>query len=148
MQMEKFKDDESEVIEKGSMVKSSVFESSPSVTFSPLLWITISDFVNIDKSKKLSNSYPHGFSDDGESTFFGKTRTILKQSNRVTDQIGTVRRSSRKMEISHQKKVFEIQSFLVLGFKNLNNVQWKEVNLNFNDPMPKYALKVGKDYKI
>ena len=142
--MERLKEDESEIIEKGSMVKSSVFGSNSNKTFCPLLWITISDFVNLDKSKNLSNSYPHGFSEDGESTFLGKTRSILKQSNRVTDQIGTVRRSSRKMEISHQKKVFEIQSFLVLGFKNLNNVQWKEVNLNLNKPMPKYALKVGK----
>lgn len=138
------KTNDSELLSKGDFFKSCVFGSKQTLTFQNQAWISITDFVNIDKSKKLTKNFPHGLTEDGETIFLGKTRSILSQSNRVTDQIGTVKRSSRKMEIVHRNRVFEIQSFLVIGFRDLNNCQWKMVDLEEAKTMPNYALRVGK----
>ncbi len=129
-----------DLLSKESYVKSCVFCSDPRICFQDLAWLTISDFVNIDKSKKLTRNFPSGLDADGEATFIGKTRSILSQSNCVTDKLGTVKRSTRKMEIIHQGKLFEIQQFLVMGLRDLNNCEWKPIK-----DLPKYALRVGID---
>ena len=135
-----------ELLAKEIFVKTCVFGSSSKLTFQNMAWMTISDFVNIDSFalKKLGKHFPSGMSSDREATFIGKTRSILSQSKRVTDQIGTVKRSSRKMEFIHQSKIFEIQQFLVMGIKDMNNCEWKKIDFKLVKEMPKYALRVGK----
>ncbi len=125
---------------KENYVKSCVFRSNPRICFEDLAWLTISDFANIDKSTNLSKNFPSGFDVDGEATFIGKTRSILSQRNLVTDQIGTVKRSTRKMEIIHRGKLFDIQQFLVLGVKDLDKCEWKRAK-----EKPLFALRVGID---
>lgn len=141
--MDKRKKDD-ELLTKKNLFKSSVYLSSPRLVFEPHGWMTMSDFVNLDKSRKLDKNFPYGMSEDEELTYIGKTRSILSRTNRITDQIGTVKRSSRKMEIAHMNKVFDIQLFLVLGFKDMEGVFWKQVNLNVKDEIPSHAIRIGK----
>jgi hypothetical protein len=138
------KQKEDEFLAKKNLFKSSVYLSSPKLVFQPHGWMPISDFVNLDKSRKLSKSFPNGSSEDGELTYTGKTRSILSRTNRITDQIGTVKRSSRKMEIAHTNKVHDIQLFMVLGFKDMDSVYWKPVSLSVKDEIPTHALRIGK----
>ena len=134
--------DEADLPPKRTLVNSCVYNSNSKHVFHQIAWISIGDFVKLDKTKNVQASYPHGVTDDGELAFIGKTRSILSSSNRITDQVGTVKRSTRKMEICHQNKVFDIQLFLVLGFEDMKNVFWKPIHAN---KFPMFALKLGVD---
>ena len=126
--------------------KSPVWKSRPDLIYEPLTWLTSSEFIRFDKTK-LDNHFPCGKSGDGELLFIGKTRARLSSSNRLTDQIGSVKRSIRKLQLCHNNKVFNVDAFSVLGFKSSKCLMWTQVNLmnEVKIKLPNFALKLGYD---
>lgn len=75
-----------------------------------------------------------------------KTRSRLSNSNRLTDQIGQVKKSSFKLEICHMNKVYELESFVLLNFRNSSCFKWCYLETNKeNIQIPRNALRLGYD---
>ncbi|CAF0728286.1 unnamed protein product [Brachionus calyciflorus] len=120
--------------------ESSCYNSNSNIRYEPCIWTRETCLSNINK-KILSTNFPHGISDHGELILIGKTRSKLSSSNRITDQIGQVKKSLSKLEIVHSNKVYQLDSFVLLNFMNPLSYQWSNFDINF----PSNALRIGYD---
>lgn len=126
-------------------IESSVYSSNLNETFEPCIWARENCLINIDK-RTLDMHYPHGVSEHGEFTLIGKTRSRLSASNRITDQIGQVKKSKSKLEICHLNKVYDLESFVLLKFSKLSCFSWNLADVsNETLNIPTYALRLGYD---
>ena len=132
-----------DTINKVILVKSCVFQPKSNLNYDSFYWMCAADFVRIDKAN-IMKYFPSGFSNEGEITFVGKARTLLKSSDKITDQIGAVKRSTRKLEICYSNKIFSIDTFSILGFNQTKSFYWHTCN-DVIQNMPKNALKLGVD---
>lgn len=104
--------------------------------------MNISEFVRLDKTN--TKCFPNGLSTEEEITFIGKARTLLKSSNRITDQLGAARRSSRKLEICFTNRIFNIDTFTILGFSQSKCYYYHSIS-DTTQKLPDNLLKLGVD---
>lgn len=104
--------------------------------------MNICDFVRLDKAS--IKCFPNGLSSEGEVSFVGKARTLLKSSNKITDQLGSAKRSTRKLEICFSNRIFNIDTFTILAFSQPKSFYWHSINEN-TEKMPDNLLKLGVD---
>ena len=126
-------------------IPSNVYASRLHEKFEPIIWSRENQLKQYEK-QYLKYNFPHGINEEGDLTFVGKVASRLSSSNRITDQIGQAKKSKKCiMEICHGNKVLELKTFVVLSFNDCNCFKWTPINLNLNEPIPTYALKLGFD---
>jgi hypothetical protein len=59
--------------------------------------------------------------------------------------LGAFKRSTRKLEIFLSNKIFNIDTFTLLGFNQSKSFYWHPVNTQVIDKMPQNSLKIGVD---
>lgn len=122
------------------IIESCCYNSSPYTRCEPCIWTRETCLNNLNK-KIMSEKFPHGLSEHGELILVGKTRSKFTSSNRISDQIGQVKKSLNKLEICHLNKVYQLDIFALLNFRNSDCIKWS----NFESKLPNYALRVGYD---
>lgn len=121
-------------------IKSCCYSSNSDTSYESCIWTRETCLFNLNKTDLLEK-FPCGQSEHGELIFVGKTRSKVSSTNRITDQIGQVKKSVHKLEICHLNKIFKLDSFALLNFSHSNCFKWS----NFESSLPNNALRVGYD---
>lgn len=121
-------------------INSCCYNSNPNTNYESCIWTRETCLSNLNK-KDISEKFPCGLSEHGELIFIGKTRSKMSSTNRITDQIGQVKKSVHKLEICHLNKVYKLDSFALLHFSCSDCFKWS----NFESSLPINALRVGYD---
>jgi hypothetical protein len=132
-----------------------LFEIQPScvncaesnLNFESTVWMRENQFKKLNAKQKLLAHCPTGCNEQNELSFVGKTRSLLKSINQMTDKIGVVNKSTSKLKIFHSNKTYQMDSFVLLNFNQANCFKWSLFRDDCKSPnqIPKYALKIGFD---